>query len=169
MSRSAQSVKAKAKSLTLIDELVLTLLNEESGYFRQVPGWNLHCAIVGAALAELSLVARIDTDMDSLILLDPAETGDPALDPILSEIASEPVQRNAQYWIERLAQEADSIVDLTLDRLVKLGILQHHDGDFWSLAGDCLADGSAFGLRHRHGCRVRQAPHPQGDLQRRDP
>ena len=70
-------------------------------------------------------MARIDTDMDSLILLDPAETGDPALDPILSEIASEPVQRNAQYWIERLAQEADSVIDLTLDRLVKLGILQH--------------------------------------------
>ena len=145
MSRSAQSVKAKAKSLTLIDELVLTLLNEESGYFRQVPGWNLHCAIVGAALAELSLIGRIDTDMDSLILLDPTETGDPGLDPILSEVASEPVQRNAQYWIERLAQEADSIVDLTLDRLVKLGILQHHEGDFWSLAGTAWRMGQHSG------------------------
>ena len=27
------------KPLSLPDELVLTLLNEESGYFRQVPGW----------------------------------------------------------------------------------------------------------------------------------
>lgn len=66
--------------LTLIDELVLTLLNEESGYFRQVPGWSLNCAVVGAALAELSLIYRIDTDMESLILLDSKRTGDTRLD-----------------------------------------------------------------------------------------
>ncbi len=123
------------RSLTLIDELVLTLLNEESGYFRQVPGWNLNCAVVGAALAELSLMSRIDTDMDSLILLDGTATGDPALDPVLYKIAAEKTQRNAQYWIERLAPEAESIIDLTLARLCDLKILQHHDGDFWSLAG----------------------------------
>ena len=125
---------ATATQLTLLDELVLTLLNEESGYFRQVPGWNLNCAIVGAALAELSLIYRIDTDMESLILLDQTRTGDPCLDPVLSEIAKEPVQRNAQYWIERLAPKADSIIDATLERLVDLKILQHHEGDFWSLA-----------------------------------
>ncbi len=121
--------------LSLIDELVLALLNEESGYFRQVPGWNLNCAVVGAALAELSLMSRIDTDMDSLILLDATATGDRALDPVLEEIAAEPVQHNAQYWIERLAPQAESIIDMTLDRLVDLRILHHHDGDFWSLAG----------------------------------
>ncbi|MDE0376609.1 MAG: cytochrome P450 [bacterium] len=125
---------AVGQKLSLIDELVLALLNDESGYFRQVPGWDLSCAVTGAVLGELSLLSRIDTDMDSLILLDPTETGDPALDPILEKIAAEPVQRDAQYWIERLAPRADSIIDLTLDRLVDLEILRHHDGDFWSLA-----------------------------------
>ena len=110
------------------------LLNEESGYFRQVPGWDLNCAIVGAALAELSLISRIDTDMDSLILLDRTETGDPALDAILKAIAGESAQRNAQYWIERLAPRAEAIIDLSLDRLVDLKILEHHEGDFWTLA-----------------------------------
>ena len=123
------------RSLTLVDELVLTLLNEESGYFRQVPGWNLNCAVVGAALAELSLLSRIDTDLESLIFLDGTATGDPALDPVLYKIAASPEQRNAQYWIERLAPEAESVIDLTLARLCDLKILQHHDGDFWSLAG----------------------------------
>ena len=37
------------------------LLNEADGYFHQVPGWGLNCAMVGAVLAELSLRARIDT------------------------------------------------------------------------------------------------------------
>ena len=123
-----------ATPLTLLDELVLALLNEESGYFRQVPGWNLNCAVVGAALAELSLIYRIDTDTESLILLDKTRTGDACLDPLLSEIASEANQHNAQYWIERLVPKADSIIDMTLDRLVGLKVLQHHEGDFWSLA-----------------------------------
>ena len=122
------------RTLSLLDELILALLNEESGYFRQVPGWDLNCAVVGGVLAELSLMSRVDTDMDSLILLDDSETGDPALDPILEEIAAEPTQRNAQYWIERLAPRAETVIDLTLERLVYLKILQHHDGDFWSLA-----------------------------------
>ena len=101
------------------------LLNEDNGYFYQVPGWDLNCAVIGAVLAELSLLSRIDTDMESLFLVDQTETGDPALDPILQEIASEPVQRNAQYWIERLAFRAELVIDLTLDRLVNLKVLDH--------------------------------------------
>ena len=125
---------ATAQELCLPEELILMLLNEQNGYFHQVPGWNLNCAVVGAVLAELSLLSRIDTDLDSLILADSAETGDPVLDPVLKEIAGESVQRDAVYWIERLAGKAESIIDHTLERLVELKILEHHDGDFWTLA-----------------------------------
>ena len=120
--------------LSLPEELILSLLNEESGYFHQVPGWDLNCAVAGAVIAELSLQSRIDTDMESLFLLDSTETGDPTLDPTLKEIADEPAQQNAQYWIERLAPHAESIIDSTLDRLVGLKVLEHHDGDFWTLS-----------------------------------
>ncbi len=126
--------RSTTQPLSLPAELILMLLNEENGYFHQVPGWNLNCAVIGAVFAELSLLSRIDTDMESLFLVDPTETGDPALDPILQEIASEPVQRNAQYWIERLASRAESVIDLTLDRLVNLKILDCHDGGFYTLA-----------------------------------
>ena len=121
------------QSLSLPEELILMLLNEETGYFHQVHGWELNCAMVGAVLAELSLLERIDTDMESLLLVDRTATGDPILDSILKEIASEPGQHNAQYWIERLAVHAESIIDSTLDRLVDLKILKHHDGEFWTL------------------------------------
>ena len=120
--------------LTLTQELILMLLSEETGYFHQVPGWHLNCAVAGAVLAELSLQSRIDTDMESLFLVDESETGNPALDPILKEIAAESVQHNAQYWIERLAPRAESIIDSVLDRLVDLEILEYHDGEFWTLA-----------------------------------
>ena len=124
----------RSHPLSLPEELILMLLNEQNGYFHQVPGWDLNCTVVGAVLAELSLQSRIDTDLDSLHLLDPTETGDPALDPILKQIADEPDKRNARYWIERLAGQSDSIIDLILDRLVELKILEHHNGDFWTLA-----------------------------------
>ena len=122
------------QQLSLPEELILMLLNEESGYFHQVPGWKLNCTVIGAVLAELSLAGRIDTDLETLIPLDKTEVGDPILDPILKEIADEPVQRNAQFWIERLAPRAESIIDLTLDRLVEMDILDHHDGGFWTLS-----------------------------------
>ncbi len=132
----------KSTTLSLPEELIIMLLNEETGYFHQVPGWDLNCAIAGAVIAELSLQSRIDTDMESLYLLDDTETGDSTLDPILKEIAADPVRHNAQYWIERLAPRAESIIDLTLDRLTDLKILEHHDGEFWTLSRTAWSGGS---------------------------
>ena len=54
------------QTLSLPEELILMLLNEESGYFHQVPGWDLNCTVAGAVLAELSLLGRIDTDADAV-------------------------------------------------------------------------------------------------------
>ena len=94
----------------------------------------MNCAVVGAVVAELSLRSHIDTDQESLFLVDQTETGNPVLDPILKAIAAEPVRRNTQYWIERLAPRAESVIDLTFDRLVALKVLEHHEGEFWTLS-----------------------------------
>ena len=120
--------------VNLIDELILTLLSDESGYFHQVPGWNLNCAIAGAAIAELSLLSRIDTDLESLYVVDSGETGDPILDTILKEITDEPERRNTRFWIERLTPHAETIIETTLERLEERGILTHHEGGFWTLS-----------------------------------
>ena len=138
-------IEVASPPLSLPEELILMLLNEESGYFHQVPGWNLNCAIVGAALAELSLISRIDTDTESLTLVNRTEIGDPVLDSLLEEIAGESEAHNAQYWIERLASHAEEIIDLSLARLVDLNILVHHDGDFWTLAPTAWQSGRSNG------------------------
>ena len=121
-------------SLSLPEELILMLLNEESGYFHQVPGWTLNCAVIGAVLAELSLRYRIDTDLESLFLNDRTPTGIPTLDAVLSEIADEPERRTTQYWIERLAPHSETIVDSVLNDLVMLQFLEYHEGDYWTLS-----------------------------------
>ena len=143
MNDTAESLKAEYLSLT--DELILMLIDEQGGYFHQVPGWRLNCAVVGGVLAELSFRSRLDSDLTSLYVVDRAETGDPVLDPILKEIADEPGQHKARYWIERLAPRAESIVDLTLERLVQRGILQHHEGEFWTLAPSVM-HGQRYGM-----------------------
>ena len=123
-----------AFSPTLPEELILALLNEETGYFHQVPGWALNCAVVGAVLAELALLSRIDTDLDFLFVVDDTPTGDPILDPVLREIAAETEGRNAQYWVERLAPNAEEMIDFILDHMTDEKILVHHDGDYWTLS-----------------------------------
>ncbi len=135
----------KTEYLSLVDELILMLIDEKGGYFHQVPGWRLNCAVVGGALAELSFLSRLDSDLTSLYVVDRAETGDPVLDPILKEIADEPGQHSARYWVERLAPRAESIVDLTLDRLVEREILEHHEGEFWTLAPSVM-HGQRYGI-----------------------
>ena len=72
--------------------------------------------------------------MEVLILLDRTAVGDPALDPILKEIAEEPFNRTRGTGSNGSLPRADSIIDLTLDRLVDLKILEHHDGDFWTFS-----------------------------------
>ena len=123
-----------ASALSLPEELLLALLDEERGYFRQVPGWNLNCAMVGAALGELSLLGRIDTDLESLTLLDATDTGRPLLDPILREIATETEPHDARYWIERLAPQSESLIPQALDGLVQQQILDVHTGGFYTFA-----------------------------------
>ena len=119
--------------LNIPEEFILMILNEQTGYFYQVSGWNFNCAIIGAVLADLSLKLRIDTDLNELHMLDSSDTGDEVLDLCLKQIANDPDPHNAQYWVERLTVHAERIIDTSLARLVKLGILTYHEGEFYSL------------------------------------
>ena len=91
----------------------------------------MHCHRGRAGGASLRL--RIDSDAESLFVNDNTPTSLPTLDSILAEIAAEPKQHNAQYWIERLVPRAEAIVDLVLNDLVELNFLERHEGDFWTL------------------------------------
>ena len=161
--QTTRSDGATPQPLSLPEELLLMLLNEESGYFYQVSGWDLHCAFVGAALAELSLMGSIDQDEKSLFVLDPSDTGNPTLDPIVKELAAEPVRQNVQYWIERLAPRAESIIESTLDHLVRLQVLEHHNGGFWTPARHVRESAEVEFVRTRIGRSIfsDQIPDPR--------
>ncbi len=120
--------------MRLTEEIILLLLNEDSGYLEQVAGWNLSCVLAGAVLADLDLESRIDTAFDSLVVEDTTPVGDDLLDPVLATIVGDPEPRTVNYWVEKIANTSDEILDQSLDRLVKHGILDYANGGFWSLS-----------------------------------
>ena len=120
--------------IRLTEELVLLMLDEQSGYIEMVPGWDFSCVMAGAVIADLALENRIDTDLEALHLIDPTPTGDGLLDPTLKEISEADETLDTQYWIERNTARREEIVTLTLRRLVDKKILDYETGGFWTLS-----------------------------------
>ena len=120
--------------IRLTEELILLTLDESSGYLEMVPGWDFSCVMAGAVIADLTLENRIDTDLQSLYLLDTTPTGDGLLDPTLEEISKAKDRSDTQYWIERTTVRSEEIVSLTLERLVDKGVLDYESGGFWTLS-----------------------------------
>ena len=117
------------------EELLLLLHSDNSGYFVPIPEWRMSCALAGGVLLDLSLEDRIDSDLESLILVDPTPTGDSLLDPSLEEIAGAGGEgRSPRYWVERIALRADEISDEAISRLVRKGIFESDAGGFWTLS-----------------------------------
>lgn len=67
--------------------LLLLLLDEEEGIFQSVGKNTLELAMAGAVLMELAFADRIDTDLEHLMVIDRAPTGNPLLDDVLERIA----------------------------------------------------------------------------------
>ena len=116
--------------LRFAEEVMLLLLDDEDGSFLPVPEWSVQCALAGAVLMDLALEDRIDTDLDSLILVDGKPTGDALLDPALERIAASAEVRDARYWVENTASRGDEIREAALARLVETGILDREEDRF---------------------------------------
>ena len=112
--------------LRFVEEIILLLLRDEGGRFINVPRWSLDYALAGGVLMDLAMEDRIDTDLQSLVLLDDTPTGDDLLDPTLAEIAAAD-KHSTRYWVERVAERAAAIHEEGLNRLVNHGILERED------------------------------------------
>ena len=128
--------------IRLAEELILLMLNEQSGYLEMVPGWNFSCVMAGAVIADLALEGRIDSDLNRMYLTDPTPTGDSLLDPTLKDITESLETSDTQYWIERTAGRSDEIVTTTLNRLVERKILDYESGGFWGLSRSVSRSGT---------------------------
>ena len=113
--------------LRFAEEVLLLLLDDEDGRFARVPDWSLGYALAGGVLMDLALENRIDTDLDSLLLLDATPLGDDLLDPVLADIAAMDEKHDARFWVERIAGRADEIREASIARLIRRGIVEVKD------------------------------------------
>ncbi len=118
------------KHLTLADEILVLMLDDDSGQVD--PGCTAiaSTAIAGGVLMELALQGRIDTDLTALFIVDKTPVGDDLLDSILAEIAAEPEQQSSAWWIDTLSTRHGDLVERVLMRLVTAGILREEERRF---------------------------------------
>ena len=109
--------------LRLVEEVTLLLRRDEDLAFTHVPTLSLRYGLAGSVLMDLAIENRIDTDLESLAVVDATPTGDEMLDPTLAEIASSE-GHDARHWLERTAARADEIHAGVLDRLIDRGVLE---------------------------------------------
>lgn len=136
------SENVTSSEISFAEELILLMLDEKTGYLEIVPGWQFSCVMAGAMIAELALKGRIDTDLESLYLVDSTPTGDELLDVTLRDIEKSEKVRDTQYWIERNAQRVDDIITTSFDRLVNKNILVHESGGFFGLTRSISRSGA---------------------------
>ena len=109
--------------MKLTEELVL-LLRDGYGASFPVREDMVACVLSGAALLDLAFDFHIDTDLESLLVVNPAATGNPALDPVLKRIAGHHEVCDTRTWIGILAaEEAPAILESTLAELARGGLL----------------------------------------------
>ena len=73
--------------LSFPEEIVLLLLDETKGEFVPLPESVFAIVMSGAALMDLALRNRIDTDLEKLMVVDRTPLGDDILDDVLSGLA----------------------------------------------------------------------------------
>lgn len=116
--------------LTMPEEIMLLLLDDRTGRPVGLPPPAADFAIAGAVLMELSLLERIDTDLESLTVIARKPTGDNVLDESLAMIAGSAERRDSRYWIGELGARGDVFREALLKRLVSRGVLRAEEGRF---------------------------------------
>jgi hypothetical protein len=116
--------------LSMPEEIMLLLLDDETGKPVGLPGPAGDLALAGAILMELALAGRLDSDLDRLHLHDAARTGDALLDGVLARIAADGTERTSRWWIQSLAKGAQPLRAAMLDRLVADGVLRRQEDRF---------------------------------------
>ncbi|MGB7552123.1 MAG: GPP34 family phosphoprotein [Chromatiaceae bacterium] len=116
--------------LTFAEEFLLLAHDEESGDFAEMGFPVMSCVLAGAALMDLALQGRIDSDQHHLILVDPKPVDEPILDFCLARIAETREPKSIQDWITALAIHGARLRSLTIDRLLARGILERANKRF---------------------------------------
>lgn len=120
--------------LTVPEEFLLLTLKDEDGGFVDIPLEYLRAGFLGAAIMELGLQERLDSDLNRVWVVDGTPTGDASLDPVLARLAAPDFDSHADNLINQLIELGDTVRAQALARLCDKKILVETEGRFlWFL------------------------------------
>lgn len=110
--------------LNFAEEILLLALDDQQGVIKPLPVSALEYALGGAILMELALNNRIDTDLETLRMVNTEPTGDAILDYAMELMQKDPAPSTTAHYLGILAGQAKELQSRVLDRLVKKGVLK---------------------------------------------
>jgi golgi phosphoprotein 3 len=110
--------------LTLVEEITLLALDDQTGQWLDLPLNALAFGLAGAVIADLFLARRIDTDPQQLTVLDPTPVGDATLDPWLARLARASKPQTVAQWIHEISWTHFELRQEAVKRLMERGILR---------------------------------------------
>jgi hypothetical protein len=111
--------------LSMLEEVVLLAVDEKNGGLRSTREFATAYALVGAVFFDLALARRIDTDTESIQIVDATPTGNATLDRVLSDMAKRTDLKTVKEWIEEIFHRKDDLEGEALQSLIAQGILRH--------------------------------------------
>jgi Golgi phosphoprotein 3 len=114
--------------LGFVEEIVLLQLDDRRGSFIDLPQSAADVVIAGAALMELALANRVDTDLERLIVVDAGPTGDDILDAVLARLTASSDELTSAGAVALVTLDARKFQEKALQRLVAKGVLRQTDG-----------------------------------------
>ncbi|MCY3590153.1 MAG: GPP34 family phosphoprotein [Acidobacteria bacterium] len=121
---------SESPHLTFVEEILLLLLDDDSGAMKRVAPNVMELLLAGAILMDLALRGRLDCDLQRLVVVDPTPVGEEILDGPLAEIAEAADEADARTWVVRLSARSKQVQEAALARLVERGILRVEDRSF---------------------------------------
>lgn len=114
--------------LTIPEEFLLLTVADEDGGFVEMAPEAVSAGFIGAAIMELALANRIDSDLDRVWIHDRTPLGEPCVDTLLQALAAPDFDLDASRLIEQLLSAGDRVRALALERVCARGILQEKEG-----------------------------------------
>jgi golgi phosphoprotein 3 len=111
--------------LTMLEEVVLLAVDERNGNLRSTREFGTAYALVGAVFFDLALTRKIDTDTETIHIIDRTPTGNPTIDRVLAQMSQRPDLRTVRDWIEELFIRHDDLEGEALGSLISSGVLRH--------------------------------------------
>ncbi len=110
--------------LTLAEDILLLMLDDDSGKMINTDPLAARYALGGSILMGLAVRSKIKAGTEKLAVIDKTPTGIDLLDKYLSIIVNSDKDKNTQYWVNFLSSQSEEIQNEALNMLVEKKILK---------------------------------------------